>query len=64
MTQFDNHEHSNTRPVNGALTTAERARLIELHFERGAEQKLFSDVNLARALHLGATLQELEAMPC
>jgi hypothetical protein len=60
----NNREDDSTRQVNGALSTAERARLIELHFERGAERQFLSDVNLARALHLGATLQELEAMPC
>jgi hypothetical protein len=60
----NNREDDSTRSRNGALTTAERARLVELHFERGAERQFLSDVNLARALHLGATLQELEALPC
>jgi hypothetical protein len=60
----DNHEDHSTRLHNGALTAAERARLVELHFERGAERQLLSDVNLARTLHLGATLQELENAPC
>jgi hypothetical protein len=61
MTKFDNHDN---RPVNNSLSTAERARLVELHFERGAERQLLSDVNLARTLHLGATLNELEIASC
>jgi hypothetical protein len=57
----DNHSN---RPCNGGLTTAERARLVELHFERGAERQLLSDVNLARTLQLGVVLNELEIAPC
>jgi hypothetical protein len=61
MTKIDNHDN---RPVNSSLTIAERARLVELHFERGAERQLLSDVNLARTLHLGVVLNELEIAPC
>jgi hypothetical protein len=61
MMKFDNHDN---RPVNNSLTTAERARLVELHFERCAERQFLSDVNLARTLHLGAVLNELEIAPC
>jgi hypothetical protein len=61
MTKFDNHDN---RPTNNSLTATERARLVELHFERGAERQLLSDVNLARTLHLGVVLNELEIAPC
>jgi hypothetical protein len=64
MTKFDNSEDHSTRSVNGALTTAERARLVELHFERGAERQFLSDVNLARTLRFGAVLNKLEIAPC
>jgi hypothetical protein len=60
----NNHKDHSTRSVNGALNTAERARLVELHFERGAERQFLSDVNLARALHLGTVLNELEIASC
>lgn len=61
---FDNREDHENRPIKNSLTTAEHARLVERHFERCAERQLYSDVNLARALELGAALQELEGQPC
>lgn len=42
------------------LTPKDRQRLVELHFERGAERQLHADANLAAALRLGVQFRALK----
>jgi hypothetical protein len=47
-------------PVKNGLTAAERARLVELHFERAAWRRYLADANLLAALELGKKLKALK----
>jgi len=56
----NNHDDHENRPVKNGLTEAQRARLVELYFERAAWRKFLSDANLLAAVELGKKLKALK----
>ena len=54
------HLDYENRPRTYGLSPDQRQRLVDLHFERAAERKLYADANLAAALRLGAQLRTLK----
>jgi hypothetical protein len=44
------------RPIKNSLTAAERKRLVDLHFERGAQRQREEDLSLARAIEAAQIL--------
>jgi len=54
------HLDYENRPRTYGLSPDQRERLVELHFERGAERQLYADAKLAAALALGAQFRALK----
>jgi hypothetical protein len=56
----NNHDDHENRPVKHGLTEAQRARVLELYFERAAWRQYLSDANFLAAVKLGKKLKALK----
>ena len=56
----NNHDDHENRPIKNDLTAAQRARLVELHFERGEFRQAVADANFLATVRLGQALKKLK----